>query len=314
MVKKLLPVLVGLQSLGALAAVGVVTVTTMSAAPAATKAKPAEVHEAKPAKAEPPPIDPRTVVTELYDGNDRFSHGVSKHRDMLAERKELATGQHPKAIVLSCSDSRVPPELVFDMSLGELFVVRSAGNIADKVELGSMEYAAEHLKAPVLVVMGHEKCGAVTAAAAGEPMPSPNMQALVDEIAPGLSPLKAKFKGEELVHKGVEANVNAVAGELIDRSPVLRKLVEEGRLNIVRAVYDLDTGSVRWLDIAEAGPEPVVADGKPAGEKVAATDKGQKPAEKGEKAVEAKGAGERKAAPEKKAAPAPVHGHGSAEH
>lgn len=207
---------------------------------------------------------PAEVVAELASGNARFEAGVIKQRDVLATRKALTGGQHPQAIVLSCSDSRVPPELVFDETVGDLFVVRTAGNVADGLALASLEYAAEHLHSPVLVVLGHEKCGAVTAAASGAKMESPSLQLLVDEIAPGLAPLRPKLQGAELVHQGVEANVQAVAYEVVERSAILRRLVEEGHLVIVQAIYDLDTGHVRWL---EAGPSPVVA--VPAAEPVA---------------------------------------------
>jgi carbonic anhydrase len=215
--------------------------------------KKVEKVEVKPVEAHP--SDFEAVLNELIDGNDRFSAGVERRRDVNAERAALAQGQHPRTIVLGCSDSRVPPELLFDESLGDLFVVRSAGNVADKIGLASIEYAAEHLHASVVVVLGHEKCGAVTAAASGEPMESVNLQALVDEIAPGLATLRPRYKGAELIHLGVEANVTATANELIERSPLIRKRVEEGRLTILRAVYDLDTGHVRWLNLDEAVAE-----------------------------------------------------------
>ena len=218
------------------------------------KAKAPEVK-----KAEVPAADAKAEATELsgtvkelIDGNARFTQGLERRRDMLAERNALTQGQHPRTIVLGCSDSRVPPELLFDESLGELFVVRNAGNVADMVSLASIEYAAEHLHASLLVVLGHERCGAVTAATSSEPMETPNLQALVDEIAPGLATLKARYTGAELVHLGVEANVVATSNEVVERSPLIRKLVEEGKLHILRAVYDLDSGHVRWLNLEDA--------------------------------------------------------------
>lgn len=246
--KNLLPAIIVMQSVGLLAVGGFVALRATAANPkvAAHNRRveaPPKAHEPKPVV-----LDPRAVVMELVEGNERFARGVAKHRDLLGDRRGLVEGQHPKAIVLGCSDSRVPPELVFDETLGALFVVRSAGNVADKIGLASMEYAVEHLHAPVLLVLGHEKCGAVTAAASGDKMPSENLQALADEIAPGLAKLKASYKGPELVHYGVEANVTATANEVIDRSVVLRKAVEEGHLAIVRAIYDLGSGRVRWLE------------------------------------------------------------------
>lgn len=218
-------------------------------------AKPVEAAKpAEPAKADDKAgheavahHDVKSTVKELVAGNKHFQEGVVRQRDTLTTRHELAKGQHPNTIVLGCSDSRVPPELLFDESLGDLFVVRSAGNVADKIGLASIEYAAEHLHAGVVVVLGHEKCGAVTAAASGAKMPTENLQALMDEISPGLASLKAKYKGDELVHHGVEANVNATAYELVERSPIIRKLVEDGELRILKGIYDLDSGAVRWV-------------------------------------------------------------------
>lgn len=239
------------------------SLSTLAAAPVAEKPK----GEEKKAEASAIAVAAETVA-DLQAGNARFANGVVKQRDVMATRNALTTSQHPKAMVLSCSDSRVPPELVFDETVGDLFVVRTAGNVADSIALASLEYAAEHLHSPVLVVMGHEKCGAVTAAASGAKMESPHLQALVDEISPGLAPLKAKAQGAELVHQGVEANVTAVSYELVERSAVLRGLVEEGKVVILRAVYDLDSGKVRWLDAAPApkavadAAEPAKVDGK----------------------------------------------------
>ncbi len=189
---------------------------------------------------------PDAVVARLLEGNARFVAGTPQPRALVDARKGLAGGQAPTAIVLSCSDSRVAPELVFDQSLGDLFVVRVAGNVADKHALGSIEYAAEHLHAGVVVVLGHEKCGAVTAAASGGKMPSPNLQALMDEIAPGL-PKQEAVPSAALVHDGVEANVAATADELLARSAVLKEHAGHGKLKVVKAVYDLDSGKVRLL-------------------------------------------------------------------
>jgi carbonic anhydrase len=200
-------------------------------------------------------LTPPDVVKMLLAGNDRFVADHPSTHHFFTERKTLAGGQHPKAIVLSCSDSRLPPELIFDQSLGDLFVVRSAGNVADKIGIASMEYAAEHLGSKVLVVLGHEKCGAVTAAAKGGTMPTENLKALMDEISPSLKDLRGKYEGEELVHFGVEANVDMTADEVLDRSPLLRELVEKGELIIIQAVYDIDSGHVREV----VGPEHALA-------------------------------------------------------
>lgn len=187
---------------------------------------------------------PESIWADLLEGNRRFVAGRPRARELVRSRQALAEGQHPRVIVLGCADSRVSPELVFDKGLGDLFVVRTAGNIADLVALGSIEYAAEHLHARVLVVLGHERCGAVTAAASGEAMPTPNLEAIVKKIAPALEPLKGRARGEELVRLGVEANVHQSAKDILASSPIVRHAAAEGKLTIIKAVYRLRTGEV----------------------------------------------------------------------
>ena len=146
--------------------------------PAAAPPQPSTHHAVKTL----PPPSADAIWADLMEGNKRFMAGKPKARQLVSLRASLASSQHPNVIVLACSDSRVAPELVFDKSLGELFVVRSAGNIADAIGVGSIEYAVEHLGSSVLVVMGHTKCGAVTAACSGEKMPSASLQTIVDKI------------------------------------------------------------------------------------------------------------------------------------
>ena len=184
----------------------------------------------------------------LMAGNHRFVAGRPKTRALVSLRQSLAKGQHPKAIVLSCSDSRVPPELLFDQSLGDLFVIRSAGNIADAIGLGSIEYAVEHLGSTVLVVLGHTKCGAVTAATSGEKMPTSNLQALVDQIAPAVAKVKDSAKGDTLVELAVQENVHQSTRDVLAHSEVLRHAKEEGKLTVYEGEYQLDTGTVVRLD------------------------------------------------------------------
>jgi carbonic anhydrase len=187
---------------------------------------------------------PQEIWADLMEGNKRFVEGKPNDRNLVPRRAELAKGQKPRVMVLACADSRVSPELVFDKSLGDLFVVRSAGNLADPIALGSLEYAAEHLGSKVLVVLGHEKCGAVGAAAAGTKVESSNLNAIIRRINPALKPLREKLRGEELARQGVEANVHHVAKTIEAKSKVLAHLVEEGELVIVKAVYRLETGEV----------------------------------------------------------------------
>jgi len=197
-----------------------------------------------PAVAEPPAMTAEAAWADLTQGNRRFVAGKPRARSLVLARKRLAQGQHPKAIVLGCSDSRVSPTLVFDQSLGDLFVVRTAGNVADPVALGSIEYAVEHLHVRLLLVLGHERCGAVTAAASGEKMPTPNLEALVAKIAPAITRVKDRATGDQLITLGVEANVDQSAADIVAQSPIVRKAVEAGTLGIVRAVYRLASGEV----------------------------------------------------------------------
>lgn len=186
------------------------------------------------------------VLKSLKDGNARFVKGKAKHPNAsLARVKELAAGQRPAAIVLGCSDSRVPPEVVFDQGLGDLFIVRVAGNVAEPHTLGSIEYAAEHLGSPVIVVLGHHDCGAVKATAEGAGTEG-NLGQLIGEIQPAVAKAKAAPDKEGLVHTAIHQHAKNVAGELTSESPVLAKLVADGKVKIAVAIYDLATGKVDW--------------------------------------------------------------------
>jgi carbonic anhydrase len=184
---------------------------------------------------------------DLMEGNRRFVAGKSQAYDVVSLRHGLVGSQHPKAIVLACSDSRVAPELLFDKSLGDLFVVRSAGNVVDTIGLGSMEYSFEHLGSQLLVVLGHQKCGAVTAACSGSKMPTTNLQAIVDRIGPAVTEARTHASKDELVDAAVRQNVLQSAKDLLAGSEVLREAVHEGKLEIVEAYYTLDTGEITVL-------------------------------------------------------------------
>lgn len=189
---------------------------------------------------------------DLMDGNKRFVAGKAKQRDTVALRNSLAGSQQPKVVVLACSDSRVAPELVFDQNLGDLFVVRSAGNIADAIGVGSIEYAVEHLGSTVLVVLGHTKCGAVTAACSGDKMPTPNLQAIVDKIGPAVTQAKSSGAGDsKLVEAAIKDNVHQSAKDLLASSSELRHFVDDGKLTVIEAEYQLDSGQVIRLDSAK---------------------------------------------------------------
>lgn len=204
-------------------------------------------HDEK-ATGKSPVKDPKVMADEIWAklsaGNKRFMGGKHTVVNYTAARKTLVKGQQPEVIVLGCADSRVPPEFVFDKNLGEIFVVRDAGNIPDKVSLGSIEYAVEHLHAKALLILGHESCGAVAAAVSGEKMPSANLSAIVESISPAFEGSKTCIIGEPSNLSCVELNVKQSSEDVLARSPILKKAVKEGQLAIIRAVYKLETGEV----------------------------------------------------------------------
>ncbi len=182
--------------------------------------------------------------TGLVEGNQRFVSGKSQRPDVTQLRRLLVNGQHPKAIVLACSDSRVPPEVLFDQSLGDLFVIRAAGNVAGDVGIGSIEYAFTHLGSSLLVVLGHEKCTAVADACSAEKMPTPGLQALVDKIEPAVVQAKNYAKPADLLDSAIEENIHLSAEGVLAGSAVLREGLRDGKLTVIEAIYKLDTGEV----------------------------------------------------------------------
>jgi len=189
-----------------------------------------------------------TIWADLMDGNQRFINGKAKSIDIVPLRQSLATDQKPKVVVLACSDSRVSPEILFDKSLGDLFVVRSAGNVADAIGVGSIEYAVEHLGSSVLVVLGHTGCGAVKAACSGDKMPTPNLQAVMDKIAPAVTRAKRYAGTSELEEAAVRENVHQSANAVITSSEILQHFMHDGKLTVFEAVYDLGSGKVVQLE------------------------------------------------------------------
>ena len=186
-----------------------------------------------------------SALAELSAGNAHHVEHRYQHPHETANRqRELVSEQNPHAEILSCSDSRVPPEVIFDQGLGDLFIVRVAGNVASDTELGSLEYGAEHLHVPLLVVLGHQHCGAVTAAVEGGGAEG-HIAALVKLLRPAVEETR-KLPGDP-VENAVKANVEMVAKQLRTSTPVLAKLVAQGKLRVVGALYSLDTGKVTWL-------------------------------------------------------------------
>ena len=208
----------------------------------------AQNSDAKPAPAaQPAPtaLSPDQVVQRLLDGNQRYVAGKPAHPDQTLERRaDLAKGQNPFAVILTCSDSRVAPELLFDQGLGDLFVIRNAGNVLDDHVIGTMEYAVEHLHVGLIVVVGHTKCGAVSAAVAGGEIPG-HIHSLTDSIAPALEDVK-ELPGDK-VDNTVRANARRAANTLTHVEPFLKTAVADGHLRIVAACYDITTGQVEIL-------------------------------------------------------------------
>jgi carbonic anhydrase len=200
----------------------------------------------EPAIAEPvEPLSPDAALKRLMDGNQRFVKQKSKHPDQSKARmKEVAQGQHPFATVLSCADSRVAPEILFDEGIGDLFDIRVAGNIVIPEVLGSIEYAVDLLGTPVLMVLGHERCGAVTAAVQGERLPG-HIGSFVKAIKPALS--RTKGQAGDPVDNAVVANVQYQIEKLKRSSKILSGRSLDGKLKIVGGRYDLDSGEVTLI-------------------------------------------------------------------
>ncbi|MBX2989376.1 MAG: hypothetical protein KF802_15925 [Bdellovibrionaceae bacterium] len=192
-------------------------------------------------------VDPEQSLKWLKNGNRRFLKGFLRkdgqsHRDVA----RLSTGQQPHAIVLSCSDSRVPPEIVFDQKLGEIFTVRTAGEALNDNAVGSIEYAVEHLGARLIIVMGHTSCGAVKAALGtldGKDAGSPALNGLVRDLHPHLQSFKGKTPSKDVEAESL-ANVNGVTADLLVRSEILRSRWKKGELKFQSALYHLDSGVV----------------------------------------------------------------------
>ncbi len=188
-----------------------------------------------------PSVDADAALAKLKEGNARFSSSkVSQGKPTAAKRAETAQAQHPFAIVLGCADSRTAPEIVFDQNIGDLFVVRTAGNLVDEHALGSIEYAVDHLGVRLIVVLGHTRCGAVTAALASDTAPG-HVQSLVRDIQPAVK--AAKGKDGNVTDLTVAENARLMAAKIRNEAS-LGEFAKEVR--IISGVYDLDTGKVEW--------------------------------------------------------------------
>ena len=206
---------------------------------------------ARAASVPPTGLKPDEALAKLKEGNARFVQSPELcAADLATRREEVAKGQAPWATILACADSRVPPELIFGgLNLGELFVCRNAGNTADTDVLGTIEYGAEHLGSPLVVVIGHSNCGAVKAACevakTGEKLPG-YIGLMVDSILPAAK--AEKGKEGDFVANVVRENARRTAAKIAKQSPVVKHLVHEGKVKVVYAVYDLDSGKVEFID------------------------------------------------------------------
>ena len=202
-------------------------------------------------------ISTREALERLREGNRRFVSGMRRNATLTNQtrRTELAAGQEPFAIILGCSDSRVPAEIVFDQGLGDLFVIRVAGNIVASSQIGSFEFAAERFSTPLVVVLGHSRCGAVLATLEELMRPkenqSRNLRSIVDRVRPSVEALLAtelRHDADALVRQAVRANVRVSANHLRQGSEVLEQLIEKEQLVVVGAEYSLETGIVDFFD------------------------------------------------------------------
>lgn len=213
--------------------------------PVAAAPAPAPAHK----HSERGPVPSEKALGWLKNGNTRFvKHFLRHDGDLAKDRTRLTAGQKPHSIVLSCSDSRVPPEVVFDQKLGEIFVIRTAGESLDASAIASIEYAIEHLGSNLIVVMGHESCGAVKAALAtldGADAGSPWLNKLVQDLHPHMRSFKGKPVSEGALVEGW-ANVTGVAKDLVDRSQIVRDAVNSGEVKIQTALYHLGSGVVEF--------------------------------------------------------------------
>ena len=195
-------------------------------------------------------LTPDEVLADLVAGNERFVAGDTIERDYLAQARATAKGQYPKAIILGCVDSRVPPEIIFDQGVGDLFVGRVAGNFENGDLLGSMEFATKLAGSKLIVVLGHSACGAIKGAAAGAELGNltASLQNLSEALNNSRAQVGASASNDELVAAIVDENVKLTIRDILRRSPVIREQVDAGSLKVVGGVYDLASGKVRWLD------------------------------------------------------------------
>jgi carbonic anhydrase len=196
-------------------------------------------------------LTPQQAMAALKAGNERFASGHPRPRDPLADVKATAAGQYPFAVVLSCLDSRVPIELVLDQGIGDIFSARLAGNVLEEDVLGSMEFGCKAAGAKLIAVIGHSNCGAVKGAI--DNVELGNLSALLSRIKPAIDQVPGDIQPRdsrnlEFVDKVAEANVRLVMKQIRERSPVLREMLDQGKIGLVGGIYDLSTGRIRFFE------------------------------------------------------------------
>ncbi len=196
-------------------------------------------------------LTPYEVVKILQEGNARFLTSTPQHPNRDRSRRTVTAneGQHPIVTVLACADSRVPVELIFDRGIGDVFVVRVAGNVLGPSELGSIEYAVEHLGTPVFTVMGHNNCGAVKAVVEEGELPG-NLRPLSQKIMPAVEEARAENPGlllSQLVDEAARLNVMLAIEDAFKNSHIIRERAKKGLVKVIGSFYDIDTGSIQWM-------------------------------------------------------------------
>lgn len=222
--------------------------------PATVDAEPAPqpVREVLTAEAQAA-LTPEQVLADLKAGNDRFAAGQLTARDYMAQAEATAAnGQYPKAVILGCVDSRVPPEIIFDQGIGDVFVGRVAGNVEDVNLVGSLEFATKVAGSKVVVILGHSSCGAIKGAADGVELG--NLTELLNDFDAPIARADEATEGEansknlEFLNLAIEENVRQTIGDILDQSEIMSEMVASGELLVVGGIYDLATGRVTWMD------------------------------------------------------------------
>lgn len=204
-----------------------------------------------PTRAQSSAVTPAQALAKLEQGNARFAAGKSLHRDWPQQRAATADGQYPTAVVLSCIDSRVSSEIIFDQGLGEIFSARIAGNVLGDDVLGSMEFACKVAGAKLIAVVGHSHCGAIKGACSGAQLG--HLTGLLGKIQPSVVVAKEKLPGVaatdgKFVEEVAELNVQSVVKQIREQSPMLRELIDSGQVGLVGGIYDLDSGKVLFFN------------------------------------------------------------------